>query len=49
MVSKELLDELRAILKEDYRFEIDQAGLFEFGNSLVSFFELLSEMQAELT
>ena len=40
---------LRAILKEDYQLEVDQSGLFEFGNSLVGFFELLSEMQIEST
>ena len=49
MVSKELLEELRAILKEDYQLEVDQSGLFEIGNSLVGFFELLSEMQIEST
>jgi hypothetical protein len=48
MVSKELLDELRVILKEDYQLEVDQPGLFEIANSLVSFFDLLATMNGEI-
>lgn len=41
MVSKQLLEELRMIIKEDYGVELQPQDLSEVGNSLVEYFELL--------
>lgn len=45
MVSNELLEELKIILKEDYQLEVDQTHLFDIANSLVGFFDLLLRME----
>lgn len=43
-VSQELLDELKVILKEDFGEELSQKELFEVGNSLVSYFDILARI-----
>ncbi len=44
MLSKEMLNELREILKEDYGKSLDDKELFEFGNNLIAYFELLAKI-----
>ncbi len=41
MVSQELLNELKTIVKEDYGVILDSKDLTDFANTLISFFELL--------
>ncbi len=45
-ISQELLNELRDILKEDYGKELNQKELFEVGNSLVLYFDLLAKIHS---
>lgn len=41
MVSKQLLDELNTILKEDYSLELSAYDLSNLGNSLAEWFAIL--------
>lgn len=45
MVSQQLLEELKVIISEDYHMNLQQEGLAELGNTLVSYFELLSKIE----
>lgn len=45
MVSPELLNELKAIIKEDYGTKLQPEKLSEIGNGLVNFFESLLKIQ----
>jgi hypothetical protein len=45
-ISQELLNELRDILREDYGKELNQKELFEVGNSLVLYFDLLAKIHS---
>jgi len=47
MVSPELLEELKMIIKEDYQVELSPAMLSEMGNTLVNFFGLLAKVDYE--
>lgn len=47
MVSHELLEELQAIIKEDYGVNLPVDTVSEIGNSLVGFFELLTNAYYE--
>jgi hypothetical protein len=44
MLSQELLKELREIVREEFGKELDDKELFEFGESLLSYFELLAKI-----
>lgn len=44
MVSQTLLEELKIIIKEDYGIELPQDELSDFGNFLVTLYELLAKM-----
>jgi hypothetical protein len=44
MLKQELLNELREIVKEDFGKCLDDEELFEFGNTLISYFELLAKI-----
>jgi hypothetical protein len=44
MLKQELLNELREIVKEDFGKSLSDEELFEFGNSLISYFELLAKI-----
>ena len=43
MLSQALLDELRLILKEDYGQDLTPEQVFEVGNTLVGYFDLLAK------
>jgi hypothetical protein len=43
VISKELLSELKIILKEEYSVELTDGEVEELGNCLVSCFQILSE------
>ena len=45
-ISQELLKELKDILREDYGKELNQKELFEVGNSLVLYFDLLARIHS---
>jgi hypothetical protein len=44
MLKQELLNELREIVKEDFGKSLNDKELFEFGNNLLSYFELLAKI-----
>jgi hypothetical protein len=44
MLSQELLKELREIVKEELGKELSDGELFEFGENLLSYFELLAKI-----
>jgi hypothetical protein len=44
MLKKELLNELREIVKEDFGKNLNDEELFEFGNNLLFYFELLAKI-----
>jgi hypothetical protein len=46
MLSRELLKELRDIVREDFKKELDDEELFEFGENLLSYFELLAKISS---
>ena len=48
MVSKELLEELRAIIREQYGWDLSPKEVSEIGNGLVDYFSLLAELNARL-
>ena len=43
MLIQALLDELRLILKEDYGQDLTPEQVFEVGNTLVGYFDLLAK------
>ncbi|MEM2145354.1 MAG: hypothetical protein QW279_08330 [Candidatus Jordarchaeaceae archaeon] len=47
MLSKESLKELREILREDFKINLNHKDLFEFGNNLLAYFELLAKIYFE--
>lgn len=47
MVSQELLEELKMIIKEDYQVELQPEEASEIANTLVHFFTLLEKMESE--
>lgn len=47
MVSKKLLQELKQIIKEEYRVELNPKEVSNIGNTLVNFFELLAKIEYE--
>jgi len=47
MVNKELLKELKQIIKEEYQIELKPKAVSDVGNTLVGFFELLAEVNSE--
>jgi hypothetical protein len=44
MLNRELLEELREIVREDLGKEVSDEELFEFGENLLSYFELLAKI-----
>ena len=44
MLSQELLKELREIVRKDFGRELDDKELFEIGENLLSYFELLAKI-----
>lgn len=44
MLSKELLEELKTILKEDYGLELTPIELADMGAKLVAYFSLLAKI-----
>ena len=47
MISQALLDELRVILKKDYGQDLTPERVFEIGNTLVGYFDLLAKFSQE--
>lgn len=47
MVSLELVEELRMIIKEDYKVDLQPQEALEIANTLVSFFDLLAKIEYE--
>lgn len=47
MVSAELVEELRMIIKEDYQLNLELQEAADVANALVSFFELLAKIDSE--
>lgn len=47
MVSPELVEELRLIIKEDYHVDLQPQEASEVANTLVSLFELLAKIESE--
>ncbi len=47
MVSPELVEELRLIIKEDYQVDLKPHDASEVANTLVSIFELLAKIEFE--
>ncbi len=41
MISQKLIDELKQIIKEDYKKELTNSKAHEVGETLVTFFDLL--------
>ena len=47
MVSAELVEELRMIIREDYQLDLKPQEASDVANTLVSFFELLAKIDSE--
>ncbi len=47
MLSRELIDELKQILKKNYGLTLSLAETDEIGTSLVGYFTILARMQSE--
>ena len=47
MVSPELVEELRLIIKEDYQVDLQPQEASEVANTLVTLFELLAKIESE--
>lgn len=47
MVSRKLLEELKKIIKEDYKVELSVQEVSEIANTLVNFFNLLNKIEYE--
>ena len=45
MVSQNLIEELRTIIKEDYGVELEIKEVREIAETLVNFFDILSEVE----
>ena len=48
MVSAELVEELRMIIKEDYQLDLELQEVSEVANTLVDYFELLVKIDSEI-
>ena len=44
MVSQQLLDELKEIIKEEYGQDLEMDKISQIGNGLVGYFDLLAKM-----
>jgi len=49
MVSQQLLDELKVIIKEDYGITLKPEELSDVANQLVNFFDLLIKINREVS
>lgn len=47
MVSRELVEELRIIIKEEYQVDLEPEEASEIANTLVNFFNLLTKIEFE--
>ena len=47
MVSQQLLDELKEIIKEEYGQDLEMDKISQIGNGLVGYFDLLTKMYHE--
>lgn len=47
MVSPELVEELRIIIKEEYQVDLEPDEASEIANTLVNFFSLLTKIEFE--
>ena len=47
MLSKSLLDELKIILRQEYKVEADDPQISEIASTLVGYFGLLSKIDSE--
>lgn len=47
MVSQQLLDELKNIVKEEYGQDLEMEKISQIGNGLVGYFDLLAKMYHE--
>lgn len=47
MVSQQLLDELKNIIKEEYGQDLEMEKVSQIGNGLVGYFDLLAKMYHE--
>lgn len=47
MVSNDLLQELKEIIKEEYGKDLEMKEVSEIGNGLVDYFDLLAKMDHE--
>ena len=47
MLSQRLLDELGQVLKDDYGLNLKSDKVFEIGNGLVNYFDLLAKWDLE--
>lgn len=47
MVSQELVEELRMIIKEDYQVDLQPQEASEIANTLVNYFKLLTKIEYE--
>ena len=45
MLSQQLLDELKSIIKEDFNLQLSNKEVLDIANSLVSYFDLLDNIQ----
>ncbi len=47
MISRTLLEELKTIVKEDYGKDLTPEEVSEIGTTLLNYFDLLTEVEAE--
>ena len=47
MVSPELVEELKIIIKEEYQVDLEPQEASEVANTLVNFFNLLAKMESQ--
>jgi len=47
MLKKETLEQLREIIREEFGKNLNDDELFEFGNCLLSYFELLAKIYSQ--
>lgn len=47
MVSPQLIEELRVIIKEDYQSDLQLEEVSDIANTLVNFFNLLTKLEYE--
>ena len=48
MISQNLLDELRIIIKEDYRKDLEMKEIAQIANNLVDYFNLLAKIYHQI-